>query len=150
MLFCSHFYQEQIFIECYSLNSFTCFSKRLVAWDGLTIFQPLEGDVVARSMTGKIEVLSNKDFLNNRIYLSVGFLHIICKKKGINLTLLFSVFTWRHGGHVGVQNNGENKSFGNLILLLCKTLPTFCHCFEHQHSRLIAWMKTKNVNFSVF
>ena len=36
------------------------------------------------------------------------------------------------------------KSFGNLILLLCKIWATFCHCFVHQYGRLITWMKTKN------
>ena len=28
--------------------------------------------------------------------------------------------TSRRGGHVGVQNNNEKNSFGNLIPLLCK------------------------------
>ena len=36
------------------------------------------------------------------------------------------------------------KSFGNFILLLCKRWATFCHCFVHQHGRLITWVKTKN------
>ena len=31
-----------------------------------------------------------------------------------------------------------------MILLLCKTWATFCHCFVHQHGRLITWVKTKN------
>ena len=34
--------------------------------------------------------------------------------------------------------------FGTLILLLCKTWATFCHCFTHQHGRLITSVKTKN------
>ena len=51
---------------------------------------------------------------------------------------------YSHGGQVGAQNNSEKKSFGNLILLLCKTWATFCHCFVHQHGRLITWVKTKN------
>ena len=58
--------------------------------------------------------------------------------------LIFSVFIWRHGGHVDVQNNSEKKYFGNFILLLCKTWATFCHCFVLQHGRLITWVKTKN------
>ena len=29
------------------------------------------------------------------------------------------------------------KSFGNLIILLCKTSASFCLCFVHQHGRLI-------------
>ena len=37
---------------------------------------------------------------------------------------LLSVFTWRHGGHVDVQNSSE-RSFGNLTILLC-ILPLFC------------------------
>ena len=36
------------------------------------------------------------------------------------------------------------KSFGNLVLLLCKTWATFCHCFVHQHGRLITWVQPKN------
>ena len=40
--------------------------------------------------------------------------------------------------------------FGNLILLLCKTWATFCHCFVHQHGHLITWVKTKNtVNYAI-
>ena len=31
---------------------------------------------------------------------------------------LFLVVTWRHGGHVCVQNSSEKRSLGNLILLL--------------------------------
>ena len=31
---------------------------------------------------------------------------------------LFLVVTWRHGGHVGVQNSSEKRSLGNVILLL--------------------------------
>ena len=57
--------------------------------------------------------------------------------------ILFFDCSWRHGGHVGGKNNVEN-SFGNLIILLCKTWETFCHCFVHQHGRLITWLKTKN------
>ena len=57
-------------------------------------------------------------------------------------------FTWRHGGHVSVHNNSEKKSFGSLILLLCKTWATFCNCFVHQHGRLITWVKTKNRPFA--
>ena len=52
---------------------------------------------------------------------------------------------YSHGGQVGAQNNSEKKSFGNLILLLCKTWATFCHCFVHQHGRLITWVKTKQI-----
>ena len=33
-------------------------------------------------------------------------------------------------------------SFGNLILLLCKTWATFCHYLVHQHGRLLAWVTT--------
>ena len=38
----------------------------------------------------------------------------------------------------------RKKYFGNLILLLCKTWATFCHCFVLQHGRLFTWVKTKN------
>ena len=40
----------------------------------------------------------------------------------------------------------RKKSFGNLILLLCKTWTTFCHCFVlyTNGGRLITWVKTKN------
>ena len=38
----------------------------------------------------------------------------------------------------------RKKSFGNLILLLCKTWATFCHSFLHKHGRLITWVKTKS------
>ena len=49
---------------------------------------------------------------------------------------------WRHGGHIGVQNNSENFfGGGNLILLLCKTGATFCHCFVHQHGCHVTWVK---------
>ena len=65
-----------------------------------------------------------------------------CRK--LNLRDLFSVFTWRYGGHVGVQNNSEKSYFGNLSLLLCKTWAKFCHCFVLQHGRHITWVKTKN------
>ena len=36
------------------------------------------------------------------------------------------------------------KSFGNLILVLCKTWATFCHCSVHQRGLLSTWVKTKN------
>ena len=49
-----------------------------------------------------------------------------------NLSSLFLVLMWRHGGHIGAQNNSEKKSLGTLILLLRKTWATFCHCFVHQ------------------
>ena len=38
----------------------------------------------------------------------------------------------------------RKKSFGTLIISLCKTWATFCRCFVHQHGRLITWVKTKN------
>ena len=63
------------------------------------------------------------------------------------ISSILSVFTRRHGGHVGVQENSEKNSFGNMMLLLCKTLATFCQCLKHQHGRLITWVKTKNVHF---
>ena len=47
----------------------------------------------------------------------------------------------------------REKSFGNLILLLCKTWTTFCHCFVHQRGLLITWVNTKNCllgNFAFF
>ena len=48
----------------------------------------------------------------------------------------FPVLTWRHGSRFGVQNNSEKS-----VLLLCKTWGIFCHCFVHQHGRLITWVK---------
>jgi len=36
---------------------------------------------------------------------------------------IFSVFTWRHGGHVGVQNNSENSI---IMQNLSDILPLFC------------------------
>ena len=80
-----------------------------------------------------------------RIYGTTSFIifRYLLFLHGAGGILLSSVLTWRHGGHVGVQNNSE-KSFGNLILLLCKTWATFCHCFVDQHGRLITWVKTKN------
>ena len=39
------------------------------------------------------------------------------------------------------------KSFENLMLLLCKTWATFCHCFVHQHGRLITWAKPNYKQF---
>ena len=35
-------------------------------------------------------------------------------------------------------------SFGNCILLLCKTCGAIFYCFLHQNGRLITWMQTKN------
>ena len=81
--------------------------------------------------------------------------------KEINHQGQFPVFTWRHGGHVWYTEQyrvtsrrpcwctelQRKKSFGNLILLLCKTWATFCHCFLHQHGRFITWVKTKNRAF---
>ena len=31
-----------------------------------------------------------------------------------------------------------------MIILLCRTWATFCHCFVLQHGRLITWVETKN------
>ena len=39
---------------------------------------------------------------------------------------------------------GIKMSFGNLIILLCKTCGAIFHCFAHQHDRLITWTQTKN------
>ena len=50
--------------------------------------------------------------------------------------LLWSVFTWRNGGHVGIKNIAK-KSLGNLSLLLLCSI--FCYCFVYQHGRLITF-----------
>ena len=56
----------------------------------------------------------------------------------LRLWSLFLVFTWRHGGRVGVQNNSEKSLLGIwLDLLLRKTWATFCHCFYKQRGCLI-------------
>ena len=52
------------------------------------------------------------------------------------------VFSRCHSSHVGAQNNGEKKSFGNLALWYCKTWGIICCCFVHQHGRLVTWLKT--------
>ena len=36
----------------------------------------------------------------------------------------------------------RKTSFGNLTLLLCKTLAIIWDCFVHQHGHLITWLKT--------
>ena len=41
------------------------------------------------------------------------------------IPLVFSVFTWRHGGHVGVQNNSE-KVDRIIMQNLSGILPWFC------------------------
>ena len=46
-------------------------------------------------------------------------------------------------------HNNEKSLLGIwFYLILCKTWTTFCHCFVHQHGRLITWVGTKNLNAS--
>ena len=45
---------------------------------------------------------------------------------------------------VGVQNHSEKTRLVNLILSLCKTWATFCHCFVHQDGRFITRVKARN------
>ena len=51
---------------------------------------------------------------------------------------VFLVFSWRHGGHVGVQNNSEKSLLRLWFYYYAKTWATFCHCSVHQHGRLIS------------
>lgn len=56
----------------------------------------------------------------------------------------FSVFTCFFQRPSWCIEQWRNKSFRNLIKLLCKTWARFCHCFVHQHGHLIKSVKTKN------
>ena len=64
-----------------------------------------------------------------------------------NNLFMMMVFTWGHGGHVGVQKNSLFEKilweFGNLILLLYKTWATHCHCLVHGQGLISTWVQTK-------
>ena len=40
----------------------------------------------------------------------------------------------------------RKKFLGNVTLLLCKRWAIICYCFEHQHGRLVTWLKTMLFN----
>ena len=66
----------------------------------------------------------------------------------IELVMVSSTRTWRHGRHVGELNNSEFFFFfENLYLLLCKPRAIICFCFVHQHGRQITWVQAENSLF---
>ena len=57
----------------------------------------------------------------------------------MKLALKLLVCTWRHGGHVGGQ---EQKHFSPLVS--CKLFEQNFYSIDPQHGRLVTWLQTKN------
>ena len=57
---------------------------------------------------------------------------------------LFSVFMWRHGRHVGVQNNSEKSLLGLWFYHYAKLEQHFAIVLNTNTAVSITWVKTKN------
>ena len=60
------------------------------------------------------------------------------------LLVQLMVFIWRHGGHVGVQNNAVKCLLGIWLYYYEKLVGSFFYCSVHQHGRQTTSMQTKN------
>ena len=60
------------------------------------------------------------------------------------------VCTWRHGGHVGGQEQKHFSSLGTKLKFSFKLSEKKCYCFDPQHDLLVTWLQTKNSEMGVW